>query len=148
MVARRIGKQVLGTIVAVLAGWFAAILFVEATTILELLRQPHYIVPEALFVAPITVSIVMAYFVILVWLVALIPLYIFVPSSSVFWRLPVCSTCGALAGLAIIALWLRGIPGVGGLAPEAWSFYVIAAIVGGVACFTAALTRHKFKQTI
>jgi len=56
MVVRSIGKQILGTIVAVLAGWFAAMLFLEVTTLLELPCQPHYIVPEALLVTPITVT--------------------------------------------------------------------------------------------
>jgi hypothetical protein len=144
----RVAKQIFGTIIAVLAGWLAAMFFIEAMTSIELLQQPHYVVPEALLVAPITVSIVMAYFVIPVWLFALVPLYIFVPSSSVLWRVPICSACGVVAGLVIVALWLRGIPGVGGVAPEAWSLYVIAAIVGGVTCFIGALTRHRFRQTI
>jgi hypothetical protein len=148
MAPRRIGKQILGTIIAVLSGWFAAMLFLEAITVLELLHQPRYIVPDALWVGPITVSIVMAYFVIPVWLFILIPLYIFVPSSSAFWRLSVCSACGTVVGPIIVALWLGGIPGVGGVAPEAWSLYVIAAIVGGVTCFIGALTRHRFRQTI
>jgi hypothetical protein len=85
MAPRRIAKQILGTITAVLSGWFAAMLFLEAITVLELLHQPRYIMPDALWVGPITVSIVMAYLVIPVWLFILIPLYIFVPSA--FWRL-------------------------------------------------------------
>jgi hypothetical protein len=148
MAPRSIAKQILGTIVALLSGWFAAMLFLEAIAIIQLLQQPHSIVPDALWVAPITVGIVMAYFIIPVWFFLLIPLYLFVPASSPLWQLPVCSACGLVAGLAIIALWLRGVPGVGGIAPEAWSLYVIAAIVGGVTCFTGALTRHVFKPAI
>ena len=148
MAPRSIAKQILGTVVAVLSGWFAAMLFLEAIALIQLLQQPHYIVPDALWVAPITVSIVMAYFVIPVWLFLLIPLYLFVPASSPLWRLPVCSACGLVAGLVIIALWLRGLPGIGGVAPEAWSLYVIAAIVGSVTCFIGALTRHVFKPAI
>jgi len=148
MAPRRIAKQILGTVVAVLSGWFSAMLFLEAMALIQLLQQPHYIVPDALWVAPITVSIVMAYFVVPVWLLLLIPLYLFVPASSALWRLPVCSACGVVAGLVIVGLWLRGIPGVRGVAPEAWSLYVIAAIVGGVTCFIGALTRHVFKPAI
>jgi len=148
MAPRRIAKQILGTVVAVLSGWFSAMLFLEAMALIQLLQQPHYIVPDALWVAPITVSIVMAYFVVPVWLFLLIPLYVFVPASSALWRLPVCSACGVVAGLVIVGLWLRGIPGVRGVAPEAWSLYVIAAIVGGVTCFIGALTRHVFKPAI
>ncbi len=148
MAPRRIAKQILGTVVAVLSGWFSAMLFLEAMALIQLLQQPHYIVPDALWVAPITVSIVMAYFVVPVWLLLLIPLYLFVPASSALWRLPVCSACGVVAGLVIVGLWLRGIPGVRGVASEAWSLYVIAAIVGGVTCFIGALTRHVFKPAI
>ena len=148
MATRRMGKQILGTIVAVLSGGFAAMLYLEATTIIELLHQPHYIVPAALLVAPIMIGMVMSWFVIPVWLFVLIPLYLFVPSSSVLWRLPVCSACGVVAGLLIVGCWIRGIPGVGDLAPEAWSFYIFAAIVGGVTCFIGALTRHVFKPAI
>jgi hypothetical protein len=129
----------------VLSGWFAAMLFLEAIMIIQLLQQPHYIVPDALWVGPVTVSIVMAYVVVPVWLLLLIPLYLFVPASSALWRLPVCSACGVVAGLVIVGLWFGGIPGVAGVAPEAWSFYVIAAIVGGVTCFIGALTRRVFK---
>jgi hypothetical protein len=148
MAARHIGKQILGTIIAVLSGWFVAMIFLEAMAVVQLLQQPHYIAPDALWVAPLTVSIVMAYFVVPVWLLLLIPLYLFVPTSSALWRLPICSACGLVAGLVIVGLWFRGLPGVGGVAPEAWSFYVIAAVVGGVTCFMGALTRHVFKPGI
>ena len=123
-------------------------LFLEAMTLFELLQQPHYIVPDALWVGPLIESGVMAYMVVPVWLFLLIPLYLFVPASSVLWRLPICSACGVLAGLVIVGLWFQGIPGVGGIAPEAWSFYLIAAIVGGVTCFTGALTKRVFKPAI
>jgi hypothetical protein len=148
MAPRNIAKQILGTVVAVLSGWFAAMLFLEAIALIQLLHQPHYIVPDALWVGPTTVSIVMAYFVVPVWLLLLIPLYLFVPASSALWRPSVCSAWGVVAGVVIVGLWFRGIPGVGGVAPEAWSFYAIAAIVGGVTCLIGALTRHVFKPAI
>jgi hypothetical protein len=115
---------------------------------MELLQQPHYIVPEALIVGPITASVVMAYFIIPIWLVVLIPLYLFVPSSSALWRWRVCTAFGAVVGVAVITFWLGGLPGLGRVSSEAWSFYVAAAIVGGIACLTAALTQHRFKLTI
>ncbi len=107
MVARGIAKQILGTIVAVLAGWLAALLYVELSGVVQLLQQPHYIVPEALFVGPITAGVFMAYFIIPVWLFVLIPLYLFVPPSSPLWRWPICTACGTLAGITIIAFTLR-----------------------------------------
>jgi hypothetical protein len=110
MAARHIGKQILGTIIAVLLGWFAGMVFLEAMAVVQLLQQPHYIAPHARWVAPLTVSIVMAYFVVPVWLLLLIPLYLFVPTSSALWRLPVCSACGVAAGLVIVGMWFRGFP--------------------------------------
>jgi hypothetical protein len=145
MLARRIAKQILGTFVSVLAGWLAALLFLELMTAIELLRQPHYIVPEALYVGPMILGFYMAFFIIPVWLVVLIPLYLFVPCSSALWRWPVCMSCGVAAALLIMGIFFQGIPGVGGLSGESWSFFVMAAIVGGLACLVGALTKGRFK---
>ena len=41
-------------------------------------------------------------FVFATWLVLLLPLYLFVPRTSLLWRWPVCTVCGALAGPAIV----------------------------------------------
>jgi hypothetical protein len=60
MAKRGIGKQILGTVLAVLSGWLAAMIVLETTTVIKLLRQPHYIVPEALLVA--THAVDAAYF--------------------------------------------------------------------------------------
>ena len=148
MAKRSIAKQIVGSVVAVLSGWLAAMIALEVTTIIELLHQPHYIVPGALLVAPIEVSMVMSWFVIPVWLFVLIPLYVFLPSSSVLWRVPVCSACGVVAGLLVVGFWLGGIPGTHGFAAEGWWLYIFAAIVGGVTCLVGALTRERFKPTI
>lgn len=53
MVSRGIARQLLGTVIAVLASWLTALLLLEATTAIELLQEPHYIVPDALVVGPI-----------------------------------------------------------------------------------------------
>jgi hypothetical protein len=148
MLRRRIAKQIFGTFVSVLTGWLAALLFLEVMTVIELLKQPHYIVPDALYVGPMIMGIYMAFFIIPVWLVVLIPLYLFVPSSSPLWRWPVCMSCGVAVALLIMGIFFHGIPGVGGLSAESWSLFVMAAIVGGVACLIGALTKHRFKQSI
>ena|SRR6266496_2394133 len=148
MVALGIAKQLLGTAVAVLVGWLAALGFIELLTAFELLKQPHYIVPEALFVTPMEFGFYMSFFIVPVWVLLLIPLYLFVPSRSVLWRWPLCTVCGIVAGILVMALWVGGVPGVGGLAAEAWSLYAMAAIVGGATCLTGALTKDRFKQTI
>jgi len=148
MARRGIAKQLLGTLVAVLSGWLAAMIFLEVTTMIDLFRNPHDVVPAALWVAPLTISMVMSWFVIPVWLLILVPLYIFVPSSSPLWRPAVCCVCGIAAGVLIVGFWLGGIPGTGGFAPEGWWLYVFAAIVGGVTCLVGSLTRHHFQQAI
>ena|SRR5438128_1348981 len=148
MVARRIGKQFLGTVVAVLAGWITALLLLEATTAIELFQQPHYTVPDALIVGPIVSAWFMAYFILPVWAVILIPLYMFIPSSSILWRWPVCTVCGAAAGLLIVGVVFGGIPGVGHVSSGAWGSYILAAIVGGVTCLIGSLTKHIFKPAI
>jgi hypothetical protein len=148
MVARAVTKQLLGTGVAVLAGWLAALIFIESLTAFELLKQPHYIVPEALVVTPMEFGFYMAFFIVPVWSLLLIPLYLFVPGRSVLWHWPVCTACGIVAGVLVMALWVGGIPGVDGIAAEAWSLYVMAAIVGGCTCLIGALTKDRFEQTI
>jgi len=148
MVARDIAKQLLGTGVAVLVGWLAALVFIELVTAFELLKQPHFMVPEALFVTPMEFGFYMSFFIVPVWALLLIPLYLFVPSRSVLWRWPVCTVCGIVAGVLVMALWVGGVPGVGGLAPEAWSLHAMAAIGGGATCLTGALMKTRFKQTI
>jgi hypothetical protein len=144
MLARHIGKQLLGTVVAVLGGWLAALVFLELDAVVQLLQQPHYIVPEALVVGPITATWFASYFIVPVWLFLLIPLYLFVPPSSVLWRWHVCTICGVIAGLVIVGCVFRGIPGVGSFSVESWSFFVMAAITGGVTCLIGALTRERF----
>ena len=148
MVTRGIAKQLAGAAVAVVVGWLAALVFIELLTALELLQQPHYIVPEALLVTPIEFGLYMSFFIVPVWVLVLVPLYLFVPAGSVLWRWPVCTLCGVVAGVFVMALWVGGLPGVRGVASEAWYLYVMAAIVGGVTCMTAALMKRRFKQTI
>src|SRR5207249_7130928 len=67
MVSRGIARQLHGTVIAVLAGWLTALLLLEATTAIELLQEPHYIVPDALVVGPIVSAWFMAYFILPVW---------------------------------------------------------------------------------
>ena len=146
MAIRPLAKQILGTSVAVLSGWLTSLMFLMLMGIIELLRQPHFIAPEALIVGPILASGFMAYFVVPIWLVILIPLYLFVPASSVLWRWPVCTAAGVVAGLAVMTFFFGGLPGLGQVSVGAWSFYVMAAIVGGITCLTGSLTRHRFKR--
>jgi hypothetical protein len=93
----------------------------------------------------IAMSGFMALFIVPVWVLILVPLYLFVPWHSILWRWPICTACGALAGFAIMTLFFGGISGFDQLSSGAWDFYVIAAVVGGVTCLVGALTKHIFK---
>ncbi len=148
--ARAIFRQILGTLIALLAGWCAGLIVVEASTALELLRQPHYIVPSALIETPITMAWIFIYFTLPVWLLVLVPLYLFIPTSSVLWRWPVCTLCGAVAGYLILNLIFVILvrPSMYSLLTGPWSLYALAAIIGGITCLVGALTRRRFKQTI
>ena len=52
------------------------------------------------------------------------------------------------AGLVIIGLWFGGVPGVGGVATEAWSFYVVAAVVGVSPVSSVRSSKNVFKPSI
>jgi len=151
--------QLVGTVVALLAGWCAGLLFVEATVIVENLRYSDY-TWDAVLHTPITYIGAFIYFTVPVWLLLLVPLYLFVPSSSSLWRWPVCTICGALAGylillgfFGVVAGWPTQQPNldrptVSSFFTGPWVLYVTAAIVGGVTCFTGSLTTRRFKRTI
>jgi len=155
---RNVGRQIIGTFVALLAGWCAGLILIEATAILEMLRYSDYIWHAVLIETPITYLWVFIYVTLPVWLVLLVPLYLFVPSSSVLWRWPICTICGAVAGYLIllgIFVFVSGQPTlhpvhghttVYSLLTGPWFLYVVAGIIGAVTCFVGAVTRARFKQ--
>lgn len=128
-------RPLLGTFIAVLAGWFAGLLGVAMIHWLSIGGAQWEAALSVIFVT----GFYMWFFIIPVWVVMLIPLYLFVPPSSPLWRPYVCTGFGTVAGLAIAAI----ITGAG-MAVEGWSFYALAAIVGGVTCLTGVLTRPRF----
>jgi hypothetical protein len=89
---------------------------------------------DALFAA------VAAAFVFGTWIVVLIPLYLFVPLRSSFWRWPKCTICGAVSGAAIMVVIGNG------MEPQILFVYAgLAAMAGGVTCLFASLTRYRFQ---
>jgi len=147
MVTRSIPRQLLGTLVAAVAGWLVSLVFLESTYLVGSFEQHQLPDVELLFGSALATSWFMAWFIIPIWVVILIPLYLFIPVSSTLWRWPVCTACGGLAGFLVMSVFFRGIPGVGQLSSGAWDFFAIATVVGGVTCLTAALTKHIFKPT-
>src|SRR4051812_6138722 len=105
MVGRSIANQFLGTVVAVLGGWLAPLLFYGCIRLLGLSpenQQPLDL--RTLIGSTIVTSFFMAWFIIPVWLFVLIPLYFFVPLSSPLWRWPVCTACGAIGGFLVMTV--------------------------------------------
>ncbi|MEO7966750.1 MAG: hypothetical protein ABIT38_22860 [Gemmatimonadaceae bacterium] len=148
MVTRDIAKQLLGTAAAVLGGWIAALLFCGALYVFGPSHQREPVDAGLLFGSTIAMSWFMAWFIVPVWVLILIPLYLFLPLRSALWRWPVCTACGALAGFLIMAFFFGGIPGFGQLSSGAWDFYILAAIIGSITCLIGSLTKHMFKPTI
>ncbi len=145
MVTRSILRQLLGTFVAVLAGSLLALMFIESTYFVDAIRQRHPVGVELLFGSTVLSSWFMAYFIVPVWFIVLIPLYLFVPLSSPLWHWPICMLCGAAAGFLIMAAVFLAVPGDGSWSSGAWEFCGIAALVGGAICLVGSLTRHLFK---
>jgi hypothetical protein len=145
MVTRSIPKQLLGTLVAVLAGWVVTLVILGSTYFIDAIRQRHALDAGLVFGSTIATSWFMAYFIIPVWLFVLIPLYLFVPSSSPLWRWPICTACGATAGFLIMTGVFLAVPGGGSWSSGAWEFCGIAALVGGAICLVGSLTRRVFR---
>jgi hypothetical protein len=75
-------------------------------------------------------------------LLALVPLYFFVPRSSPLWRWPIGTSLGALAGVCIVFGFLSR-PNVN--PPESkLSWYILAAVIGSATCFVGSTTREHF----
>ena len=144
MLFERILKKFFGSFVAVLCGWGAGILFALLWAAVGLVLHPGQIPVAALIAAPWIVALGSVSFILPVWLLLLVPLYFFIPRSSPLWRLPVCTVLGALAGVCIVAIFLSR-PDVN--PPESiLSWYILAAVIGGVTCFVGSTTRDRFRH--
>ena len=141
MLLARILKQFLGVLVAVLGGWLAGILFAFAWAAVDVTTHPGEVPAIALFVLPWIVALGSAAFIYPV-LLALVPLYFFVPRSSPLRRWPICTSLGALAGVCIVFGFLSR-PNVN--PPESkLSWYILAAVIGSATCFVGSTTREHF----
>ena len=143
---RAIGRQIVGTLIAVLSGWLAALIFIEVLTLVGLVGGKSDTAPAALWATPLEFGVGMWVFILPIWLIVLVPLYLFVPLSSALCHWPVCAALGAAAGLVVMTAFF-GFPHIGA-GHDSWPFHVIAGIVGGVTCLVATLTKHRFKPAI
>lgn len=134
-------RRVFGSVLSALVGWFTLNTFLFAWAFIT--RDQHRSnppIPNEWLTSVAFIAIYSAAFVFATWLVALLPLYLFVPRRSFLWRWPVCTVCGASAG----ALVMFGFYGPN--SPDSFSTAatILAAIVGGIACLFGALTADSF----
>jgi hypothetical protein len=141
---RDIAREILGSLVAVVIGWLAAIIVLEVLTIFDVVHDLTHFSPNLLFVGPLVFSIAIWIFSLPIWLFILLPLYIFAPLSSPVWHWPVCTFCGAIAG-AFVTVLVFNLPGsnAGG---EVWGSYLLGAFVGAATCFAGSMMRDRFKS--
>ena len=79
-------------------------------------------------------------FVFATWLVLLLPLYLFVPRTSLFWRWPLCTVCGALAGAAIVCA------SYGQHRPDFPTLMLLGTVTGAATCLFGSLTARFFRD--
>ena len=126
-------RQWLGSFLAALVGWFAPLGW-------SMLRSGLPKSTEGLStLIGMTISFLIVF---VVWLVALVPLYMLVPRSSLLWRWPICTSCGAVAGAAIMfATDIRHF-----LQDPSNNLILTAAVIGGTTCLFGSLTRDFFHR--
>ena len=126
-------RQWLGSFLSALIGWFAPLGW---SMLRSGLPKPKEWDSNTLILMVISCLIVFV-----VWLVALVPLYMLVPRNSLLWRWPICTFCGAMAGAAImIAFDIRYF-----LQDPLDNLILTAAVIGGTTCLFGSLTRDFFR---
>ncbi len=134
-------RRVFGSTLSAFVGWFALNAFLVVWAFIT--RAEHRSSPPIPNEWLVGVAIIAAYsaaFVLATWLVALLPLYLFVPQHSFLWRWPVCTVCGAAAG----GLIMSGFYGPNSQDSFSTVAIMLASIVGGITCLFGALTAHRF----
>ena len=64
--------------------------------------------------------------------------------TSVLWRWPICTACGALAGaLAVAVVFPFPRPGI---ASQIWVPYALGAVIGAITCCVGSVIRHRFER--
>jgi hypothetical protein len=137
-------RMVWGSFVAVVIAWLAAIVLLEAAQVVNFISHRDQLTWNVLWVTPLWFSMWILAFALPVWLVALVPLSLFLPRSSLLWRWPVCTACGAVVGALVVAV-VFPFP-QRGIAPEIWFPYTLGGIIGGITCLVGSLTRRRFDE--
>jgi hypothetical protein len=141
MLVRRILRQLLGVLVAVVGGWLVGIAFEFCWTLFDMVVHPGDTPPIALFVRPWIIALGSVVFILPV-VPILIPMYLFLPRGLIVWRWPVCTVLGALGGILIVCAFFSR-PDAN--PPESkLSWYVLATVIGGATCLIGSVTRNRF----
>ncbi|HVK59499.1 MAG TPA: hypothetical protein VM735_12015 [Candidatus Kapabacteria bacterium] len=129
-------RRITGSFVSAAAGWVSLNVI---GTIIYLCTEPGL----GRLLGPLLLAGYSAAFVFAAWVVALLPLYLLVPPSSVLWRWPVCTVCGALAGAGIMFVISRFIFPLSYFDAKS---VVVPAFVGAITCLFASLTAPFFRH--
>jgi hypothetical protein len=126
-------RQIAGSFLSISAGCI-----VGAT--LMLLLMGGWRTPQAFF--PVLFFFGLA--VLPVWLLVLLPLYMFLSRHSILWRPPVAASLGSIGGFLIMVclMWIHNFD-PGSQMPD-WLLLFLAALVGCTTCFYAAATVDLF----
>ena len=150
-----IGGRLLLSFLSALAGWsIASVLLLWFDVLAFLIPLPNSAQPVPIF-GFLFICAIMGIFVIATWIVLLIPLALFIPCRSAFWRPNVLTIIGGVTGPIIMLLWTisdqRGT--VLYYSPSPWlSLYFFydcllfglpAAIIGGITGYVAAVLNRR-----
>jgi len=133
-------RKLADSIIAAFAGWSTGLVVMACLYLRWILLVPRNTVGRSAWMFLVLYAIISVMFVYTVWAAVLVPLYLLIPPRSILWRWPSCTVCGGLAGAAIMFGWGRiYYPH----AVDSSRYVMLAAIIGGVTCFTGSITRAR-----
>src|SRR5262249_58193134 len=97
-------KQLLGTLVALIGGWFGGVVCIVVIGFTGIGGDQT----GSVVAASLMEAVFLWFYLIPVWIVVLIPLYLAIPRTSLLLRPYICISLGALAGLLCAALCSGG----------------------------------------
>ena len=133
------GRHVLGSFLSAVAGWLALTLGQYIRCLFQPENTGDWWPLYPIFCTP---------FILVVWLVVLLPLYLRVPASSALWRWPVCTVGGVMAG-TIIALVVWCVLDLHSVTERFIDFLDaslwLGGVCGGATCLFGSLTAPAFR---
>jgi hypothetical protein len=135
-------RRIYGSFLSALVGWIASMIIIGGFLLYESNGPSDF--GWYFFVGVIPGVVIFG-----TWIVALIPLYLFVPLNSILWRWPVCAICGTIAAAIIFDVLGRITSSPQSYSPlPDWSELLAcipAAAIGGITCLFGSLTKNRFQ---